>query len=122
MCQRFGLVHVSVKQLLRDECCRQPTLSNAIKPYLDQGANLPEALIDQLVQKRLTDPDCVMNGWVLEGFPQTEGQLNLLTSLGIKPSIVFQMDIGIDEAKFRFAKKKIDPKTGCEYNLGTALI
>jgi len=29
-----------------------------------------------------------VNGWILDGFPQTDAQINLLKSLKIRPSLV----------------------------------
>jgi len=40
----------------------------------------------------------------------------------INPSIVIHMDIKQQASCDRLGKKKIDPVTGCEYNLGTQLV
>lgn len=108
--------------MLHAELKRSPTLIRAIKPYLTDGINMPEQIINQLVQNRLLESDCVVNGWVLEGFPCNESQMNLLTAMRITPSIVFQLDQRQDIATERFSKKKIDPVTGLDYNLGISLV
>lgn len=53
---------------------------------------VPEEVISPLVAKRLQEGDCKVNGWVLDGFPQTEAQINLLKSLKLRPSHVFMLD------------------------------
>jgi len=57
---------------------KNPTLSAIIQPYLTYKCNMPEALINQLVQQKLNSSDCRVNGWVMEGFPNTQGQIHLL--------------------------------------------
>jgi adenylate kinase family enzyme len=65
------MVHVSVKNLLRAEMKKNPECTAFVEPYLLKNVNMPEQLINQLVQQKLTSSDCRMNGWVLEGFPHT---------------------------------------------------
>ena len=36
--------------------------------------------------------DCKVNGWILDGFPMSETQINLLKELKIKPSLVCIFD------------------------------
>jgi adenylate kinase family enzyme len=66
-----------------------PTILKAVTPWLNQNVNMPEQIINQLVQKRLKQPDAVLNGWVLEGFPMNLSQINLLTAMRCMPDVVF---------------------------------
>jgi adenylate kinase len=66
-----------------------PTILKAVTPWLNQNVNMPEQIINQLVQKRLKQPDAVLNGWVLEGFPMNLSQVNLLTAMRCMPDVVF---------------------------------
>ena len=86
--QKLGVVHVSAKDLLKQELKRCPELSDSVSPWLTQSTHMPEELINQLVQTRLCQPDCRVNGWVLEGFPVTLGQVNLLKAMAVKPTVV----------------------------------
>lgn len=83
---------------------------------------MPEQLINQLVQQKLRSSECMMHGWVLEGFPQTLGQINLLNATRVNPNIYIQLEIAQDEAQERYFKKRVDPVTGNEYNIGIQLI
>jgi adenylate kinase family enzyme len=38
------------------------------------------------------ESDCRVNGWVLEGFPTTRNQLNLLSALKITPTSILVLD------------------------------
>lgn len=61
--------------------------------------------------------DCKVNGWVLEGFPQSKAQMNLLKALKIKPSVTFMMDVPEKLCIKRVEARKMDPLTGNVYNL-----
>ncbi len=56
--------------------------------------------------------DCKVNGWILDGFPKTEGQINLLKQLKLTPTHVIIMEIDDEDAFSRLVCRKIDPVTG----------
>ncbi|OEH79410.1 elongation factor [Cyclospora cayetanensis] len=87
---RFGVVHVDVRKLLlqrahEDEACRQALME------LEAGLESSfEPMLGQLVADRLEAADCARRGWVLEGFPETAQQVDLLRQHRIAPDgIVF---------------------------------
>lgn len=122
LAQTFGMVHVSVRDLLKEELKKNPALGPALSMYLNNNSNMPEMLVNQLVQFRLKQSDCSMYGWVLEGFPVTLGQLNLLQAMKVTPNVVIQVNQRKDDAEARYSKKKVDPITGQVYNLGLTLV
>lgn len=114
---QFGLVHVSAKALLLNEVQLDAERGRIISNCFDTGAEIPDEMINSLVSKRLSQSDCKVSGWVLEGFPYTKNQINLLKSLNIKPSIVFLFEGTEDESVRRLGNRRIDPQTGFVYNL-----
>lgn len=56
------------------------------------GVDLPDDILLRVVDARLNQSDCRVNGWILDGFPQSEAQVHLLNSLSIKPSLVVFFD------------------------------
>jgi adenylate kinase len=83
---------------------------------------VPEAIVNQLVEQRLAQPDCRVNGFVLEGFPVNQSQLNHLTAMNANPSIIIQLDQTETEAVKRLSKRRIDPETGANYNINIDLL
>lgn len=63
-----------------------------------------------------------MYGFIVDGFPATQGQLNLLTAMRLEPNVVVQLVQREDDAQDRHSKKKVDPITGIEHNIGNALV
>lgn len=64
----------------------------------------------------------MMNGWVMEGFPISKSQVNLLAALRIKPKIVILLEQTPLKAAEYYTKKKVDPENGNIYNLAYDLI
>ena len=81
-------MHVSPDELLKVEAEKNPGIKLKIKESVDNGDQVPDEIMLRLIDSRLRHSDCRVNGWVLDGFPQTEAQVNLLRSMRIKPSLV----------------------------------
>jgi adenylate kinase len=78
---------------------------------------VPDQIVITLVEQRIKQSDCRVNGWILDGFPQTEAQINLLKSLKIRPSLVCLFEQPEEETLRRLSNRRIDPQSGIFYNL-----
>lgn len=78
---------------------------------------MPDFIVNNIIENRLKQSDCKVNGWIMDGFPETESQMNLLKALRIKPMCVFIFEQHLDECKRRLSNRRIDPATGMLYNL-----
>lgn len=87
---------------------------------LHEGKLIPEEIVIPLIENRLKESDCRVNGWVLDGFPQTEAQIHLLKSLKIKPSLVCIFEQPETESLRRLKSRRLDPDTGIFYNMDVA--
>lgn len=56
----------------------------------------------------------------MDGFPQTEAQINLLKSLKVRPSLVCMFEQPEAESIRRLQARRIDPETGNLFNLEIA--
>lgn len=116
LAQAYGLVNVCPDDLLKVEAEKNPGIKLKIKESIDAGEAVPDEIMLRLVDARLRQSDCKVNGWVLDGFPQTESQVNLLRSMRIKPSLVVLLEQGLEECVRRLGNKRLDPRTGKCYN------
>ena len=114
---RFGLVHICARTLIKDEIIKKPDLAHVIAKCIKEGQLVPESVIIPLIEKRIKESDCRVNGWVLDGFPQTETQINLLKSLRVRPSLVCLFEQPEPEIMRRLQHRRIDPETGIVYNI-----
>lgn len=71
----------------------------------------------RLIDERLKQSDCKVNGWIIDGFPYTDGQIQMLKAAKIKPSVVCMMDQQVDDSVRRLKNRRIDPMTGQLFNV-----
>ena len=85
--------------------------------YLEKNDLALDKFVLKLIEERLFSSDCMINWWILTGFPKSENQINFMENMTpeIKPILIAVVDMEtkniIDKAK----KFKYDPKTGKQY-------
>lgn len=57
-----------------------------IDKLVNEGKLVPDSIVNSLIEKRLTQDDCRINGWVLEGYPLTEEQFFFMNALRLAPT------------------------------------
>jgi len=115
--KKYGLIFVSSSQLLNQEIsCKTTKGQNAVQ-LIKEGEIVPDEIIGKLVEDRLNQSDCRINGWVLEGFPRTESQIRILKQSKLTPSLLIGLQLDDETIFERHEYKKIDPVTGEVYNV-----
>lgn len=69
--------HLSTGDLLRAASQSGSPLGEQVRPFMETGRLVPDAIITQLVLDRLQQPDCAA-GVLLDGFPRTISQAESL--------------------------------------------
>lgn len=81
--KRYGIVHVSVVDLLKEEIAAKTERGNIIAESIAKGEHVSNLIVISLVENRLKQSDCYVNGWIMDGFPKTVEQVSLLTQMNI---------------------------------------
>ena len=58
------------------------------------GKLIEDNIMNGLIQGRLTQVDCQMQGFVLEGYPKTHGQVLALKDTYLQPTMVVMLEGG----------------------------
>ncbi|XP_051664146.1 adenylate kinase 8 isoform X2 [Manacus candei] len=80
--KHFDAIRVSQETLLFNETL---ALTEEAKAHKEKNQKIPNALWANLIQERLSNVDCIKQGWILEGFPENQEQAWMLQSFGIFP-------------------------------------
>ncbi|MEM7795042.1 MAG: nucleoside monophosphate kinase [Cyanobacteria bacterium P01_C01_bin.118] len=96
LANRWHIPQVSMGQLIRAAIAKQSALGLEARPYVEAGELVPDALVIKLLRKRFEQPDVMLQGWVLDGFPRTLAQAQGLNELLAK--------VGLPEAKVAYLK------------------
>ena len=115
--EKFGLVHLSTGDILRDAVKQGTALGGKAKEYMDAGKLVPDELIIDVVCARLKYDDCQKNGWLLDGFPRTKLQADALTKSGMIPDCFLLLDTPENVLVDRVTGRRTDPVTGKIYHL-----
>ncbi|TPX54498.1 adenylate kinase [Powellomyces hirtus] len=113
-------VQISTGRLLSTAIERQTSLGSQARPYLERGDYVPDNIMLGLVSARLQDPEVMMRGFVLEGFPRTKEQAKGLISRGIIPTRVIVFDVPDEVVVENQTLLRIDPMTNRLYHARTA--
>ncbi|MDY0885842.1 adenylate kinase [Dongia soli] len=96
--EKHKLVQLSTGDMLRAEVASGSELGQQAKKVMEAGQLMPDNIIIDMISKRIDAPDC-RNGFVLDGFPRTEGQAIALDDMLSKKGghIDAVIELAVDE-------------------------
>ena len=92
LCEEFGIPQVSTGDMLRSAIANGTALGLEAKSFMDSGQLVPDTTVVGIVRERLAEDDC-SGGFILDGFPRTEGQANALAESGVRIDSVVHLDV-----------------------------
>lgn len=73
---------------MSDQISKNTEVGRLVLENIKNKSLVKDAIINGLIQSRLNQVDCQLQGFVLEGYPLTEGQALVLRDAYIQPSLV----------------------------------
>lgn len=93
---KYDIPHISTGDIFRENVKKGTELGMEAKKYMDQGLLVPDELTVKILLDRVAQADC-KNGYVLDGFPRTIPQAEVLdkaiTELGEKIDYAINVDV-----------------------------
>ncbi|XP_042335983.1 adenylate kinase 8 isoform X2 [Sceloporus undulatus] len=114
--QKYGIINVCCRDMIKEAVADGTKLGELIKPYLDNGWPVADNIVLKLLSQRLNQLDCHIRGWVLHGFPRDEDQAKLMLHMDINPNRVFFLTLPTDTIIQRLSYRMVDPVTGERYH------
>lgn len=115
--EEFNVVHLSTGDMLRDEVRRKTEIGLKAQEYMNQGKLVPDSVIIEIVLNRIRQPDCVENGWLLDGFPRTDAQAAAMHESGVTCDVFVHLDVPDEALVDRVVGRRSDPVTGKIYHM-----
>jgi adenylate kinase len=80
---RFSLKHISTGDLLRDAVARGTELGKKVESIMAAGELVSDEIVLQLIKETVgsVKADSALSGWMLDGYPRTVGQAEMLDVL-----------------------------------------
>lgn len=106
--EKYGLVHLSTGNLLREEIANQTELGLAAKSYMDKGQLVPDEVVLGMIACCL-DNNVHANGFLFDGFPRTvaqaEGLDAMLDQRGSQINLVLALEVSKEELVSRLVNR-----------------
>lgn len=121
LAQKLQIIPISILGLLEKEISLKNENSQIILNALNNNEPVPDKFVLKLLEDRLFCSDCMINGWIVTGFPYSQGQINFIDNMNpaLKPSLLVVIDMDEKLIVEKASKIRFDPETGHFYRLGS---
>ena len=120
ICEKYSLPHISTGDIFRANIKNGTELGVEAKKYMDQGLLVPDELTVKILLDRVAKDDC-KNGYVLDGFPRTIPQAEVLdealTKLGDKVDFAINVDVPDENIINRMSGRRACVTCGATYHV-----
>ena len=118
--KEYGLPHVSTGDIFRANIKNGTQLGMEAKKYMDQGLLVPDELTVRILLDRVSQADCA-NGYVLDGFPRTIPQAEVLdealNKLGDRIDYAIDVDVPDENIIKRMSGRRACLTCGATYHI-----
>ncbi len=118
--EKFAIPHISTGDIFRANIKNGTELGKKAKEYMDKGQLVPDELTVEILLDRVANDDC-KNGYVLDGFPRTIPQADVLdkelTKLGDKVDFAINVDVPDENIVRRMSGRRACLKCGATYHI-----
>lgn len=118
--EKYGLPHISTGDIFRANIKNGTELGKEAKEYMDKGLLVPDELTVRLLLDRVAQDDC-KNGYVLDGFPRTIPQAEVLdeklSELGEKVDYAVNVDVPDENIVNRMSGRRACLNCGATYHI-----
>ena len=118
--EKFNIPHISTGDIFRANIKNGTELGKKAKEFMDKGQLVPDELTVEILLDRVAADDC-KNGYVLDGFPRTIPQADVLdkelTKLGDKVDFAINVDVPDENIVRRMSGRRACLKCGATYHI-----
>ena len=116
---KYNIPHVSTGDIFRANIKGGTELGKEAKSYMDAGKLVPDELTVRILLDRVSEDDC-KNGYVLDGFPRTIPQAEVLDKeldkTGEKIDFAINVEVPDENIVDRMSGRRGCPKCGASYH------
>ena len=117
--ERLGLPQISTGDMFRALKDARTPLAEEVRAVMQAGRLVPDDLTARIVEERTARNDC-RDGYVLDGFPRTTAQAEMLESLAARQGheiVAVLVDVPYDVLEKRMTGRRTCPVCGEIYNV-----
>lgn len=115
---KYGMPHISTGDIFRENIKNQTEIGVLAKSYIDKGQLVPDEVTCKIVEERLSRPDCLEKGYLLDGFPRNVAQAEALDKI-TKIDAVVNINIDFSLLMNRLCGRRVCRECGESYHVST---
>lgn len=120
LAENFNIPHISTGDIFRANLKEGTEYGLKAKEYMDKGQLVPDELTVKILLDRVKKDDC-LNGYVLDGFPRTIRQAEILDEellrLNDKIDYVIDVDVSDEVIKERMSGRRVCTECSATYHI-----
>lgn len=117
--ERAGLPQISTGDMFRALLKTETPLAEEVRPIMQAGGLVPDELTIRVVKERTSRNDCA-GGYILDGFPRTTVQAEMLEKIAIEQGhqiVAILVDVPFEMLERRAVGRRTCPVCGEIYNI-----
>ncbi|WMY96715.1 MAG: adenylate kinase [Arsenophonus sp.] len=114
--KKYGIPKISTGDILRNEIKKNKKLGIQIKKLINNGQLVTNEVVISLIKKRIIENDC-KKGFLLDGFPRTIAQAEVIKNIGICIQYVLELHVSDDTIIERITGRRIHKLSGRIYHI-----
>ena len=116
----LGIPHIATGELLREQVAAGTPLGREAQAYMDRGDYVPDDVMIRMIKERLSKPDA-QSGFILDGYPRTDGQATALDLLlgdeGKAIDAMIVLEVPVEEIVRRLSGRRLCPECQRGYHM-----
>jgi len=120
--ESLGIAHISTGDMLRERVASGDEVGRSVASLMQAGELVPDETVNRLVEEKIDRPECA-NGFILDGYPRTVQQAQLLAELLVmRPirTIVVHLVVDYNVIVARMAGRRQCPVCGSVYGINSS--
>src|SRR4051812_13734515 len=105
--EKYGWIHLSTGNLLREEIAHQTQLGLEAKSFMEKGQLVPDAVVIGMIGSAL-DANPNANGFLFDGFPRTVAQAEALDNLLAEKNTSITLMLALEVSHEELMKRLIN--------------
>jgi len=118
--EHLNVPHIATGDLLREQVSLGTPLGRNAQTFMDRGDYVPDDVMVAMIKDRLAQPDA-QKGFILDGFPRTQGQADsldkMLADLGTPIDAVIVLEVPTEEMVRRLSGRRTCPTCQRPYHM-----
>jgi len=116
LAESLGIPTISTGHIIRQAIADGTPVGKTAKEHINRGELLPDDVVAALVAERIKEDDC-QKGYILDGFPRTLVQAEMMDKSGICVDLVIDIEVSDDAIVKRMSGRCVCDACGAAYHV-----